>query len=118
MSKKKKMQKLDLDSFFVYSTDPSYGVEEEAEELEEIAASDQKLLVRKERKGRGGKVVSIIEGFQGSEEHLNDLAKELKQHCGTGGSVKDGVVIIQGDIADKIVRFLTNRGYQAKKTTI
>jgi translation initiation factor 1 len=118
MSKKKKMQKLDLDSFFVYSTDPNYSTEPEEEVVEEVSPSDQKLFVRKERKGRGGKVVSIIEGFQGSETHLTDLAKDLKQHCGTGGSVKDGAIIIQGDIADKIVRFLTNRGYQAKKTTI
>ena len=113
------MQKLDLDNFFVYSTNPDFGKESDAdEEYEQIKNAEQKLLVRKEKKGRGGKVVTIIEGFVGNDESLNNLAKELKQHCGTGGSVKDSNVIIQGDIADKIVRFLTNRGYSAKKTTM
>lgn len=118
MSKKKKMNKIDLDSFFVYSTNPDYSPEEEQAEEESLSPEDQKLFVRKERKGRGGKVVTVIEGFEGKEQDLQDLAKELKQHCGTGGSVKEGDIIIQGDIADKIVRFLTNRGYSAKKTTM
>lgn len=112
------MQKLDLDSFFVYSTDPKPDMEDETEEIEEVAPNKQKLYVRKERKGRGGKVVTLIEGFVGSEEALIQLSKDLKQHCGTGGSVKDGAILMQGDIADKIVRFLTLSGYSAKKTTI
>lgn len=116
---KKKMKKLDLDNFFVYSTDPNYSPEED-NDIEEVSLKpeEQRLFVRKEKKGRGGKVVTIVEGFEGTDEDLEALGKDLKKHCGTGGSVKEGEIIIQGDIADKIVRFLTNSGYSAKKTTM
>ena len=112
---KKKMQKIDLENFFIYSNEPK------GEEPEEVHTPDphlQKLTVRKERKGRGGKVVNLVEGFVGSEDALLQLGKRIKQHCGTGGSVKDGAVIIQGDLSDKIVQFLVQEGYSVKKTTM
>ncbi len=115
---KKKMQKLDLENFFVYSTDPEFEREEEASEEESIDPTEMKLLVRKERKGRGGKVVTVISGFEGSDAEIKALAKSIKQHCGTGGAVKGDDIIIQGDLADKIVQYLEERGYPSKKTTI
>ena len=109
------MQKIDLENFFIQSD----GASDEPEEVEQdLEPSSQKLFVRKERKGRGGKVVNLVEGFEGSETALSDLGKKIKQHCGTGGSVKDGQIIIQGDLADKIVQFLLQGGYSAKKTTM
>ena len=114
---KKKMQKLDLDNFFVYSTNPSESQEEESIE-EEVSPSEMMLYVRKEKKGRGGKVVTVVEGFEGSDLAMKELAKELKQHCGTGGAAKGDDIIIQGDLADKIVQYLESRGYRAKKTTM
>ncbi|MBR9859703.1 translation initiation factor [bacterium] len=118
MSKKDKMKKIDLESFFVYSTDPDYEPESEPEEVEEVEPGDQKLFVRKEKKGRGGKTVTVIEGFEGPLQSLEDLARDIKQHCGTGGSVKEENIIIQGDRAEQIVKFLTSRGFYAKKTTM
>lgn len=112
---KKKMQKIDLENFFIYSDEPK---EEVVEAVHTPDPTQQKLYVRKERKGRGGKVVSLVEGFVGSDEALELLGKRIKQHCGTGGSSKDGVVMIQGDLADKIVQFLVQEGYSVKKTTM
>ena len=116
---KKKMKKIDLENFFVYSTDANYEPVQEEDPQEDILPVEaQRLFVRKERKGRGGKVVTLVEGFEGPEQALQELGKEIKKHCGTGGSVKEDQIIIQGDVADKIVQFLTKRGYPAKKTTM
>ena len=74
------MKKLDLNNFFVYSTDPEYDPTD-GEETEEISLppEEQRLFVRKEKKGRGGKVVTIVEGFEGSDADLEELGKELKK---------------------------------------
>ncbi|MFY0643414.1 MAG: translation initiation factor [Bacteroidia bacterium] len=111
------MQKLDLENFFVYSTEPQ---ESQAEDdiQDDVEPASMSLLVRKEKKGRGGKVVTVVEGFEGSDEAMKKLAKDLKQHCGTGGAVKGDDIIIQGDLAVKIVQYLESRGYPAKKTTM
>ena len=66
-------------------------------------------------KGRGGKTVTIIKGFEGSPDALKVLAKTLKQHCGVGGSDKDYDIIIQGNMRDKIMTFLKNEGHQVKR---
>ena len=121
MSKKKKMQKLDLSDFFQTNSEDGFKLFEEGEAPEEqpvLEPQKQKILVRKEKKGRGGKVVTLVEGFVGPEEDLNDLAKKIKQHCGVGGTMKNGVVVIQGDLAEKVTRFLVKSGYPAKKTTV
>ena len=66
-------------------------------------------------KGRGGKTVTLIKGFEGSPDALKSLAKTLKQHCGVGGSVKDYDIIIQGNMRDKIMAFLKKEGHQVKR---
>ena len=76
--------------------------------------SDGIIRIRREVKGRKGKTVTTISGFDLDDKALNLLSKQLKQHCGTGGSVKDGVVIIQGDHRDTIKRLLEGQGYLVK----
>ncbi len=78
------------------------------------ARGDGIARVRRETKGRGGKTVTSVSGIELASDGLRDLAKELKQHCGTGGSVKDGVIEIQGDHRATIVSALEERGYDVK----
>jgi len=113
MSKKNKSDK----HGFVFSTDPNFRFEsEEQESIETLTPSQQKLRVRLETKHRGGKTVTIVQSFIGQEADLENLGKKLKNYCGTGGSVKDGEVIIQGDQRDKILQWLQKNGYtQSKK---
>lgn len=77
--------------------------------------TDGVVRVRRETSGRRGKTVITISGVPGSEEELRDLAGELKRHCGTGGSAKDGVIEIQGDHRDALVAELESRGYSVKR---
>jgi translation initiation factor 1 len=101
---------------FVYSTDPNFSFEKEGEVLETPAADKQKLKVRLDTKHRAGKAVTLIEGFIGKEEDLQNLGKKLKTFCGTGGSAKDGQIVIQGDQRDKVLQWLLKNSYkQAKK---
>jgi translation initiation factor 1 len=113
MSKKNKSDK----NGFVFSTDPNFRFEEEEQEVREtLIPSQQKLRVRLETKHRGGKTVTVIQSFVGLNDDLEDLGKKLKNYCGTGGAVKDGEVIIQGDQRDKILQWLQKNGYtQSKK---
>lgn len=100
---------------FVFSTDPDFRFEEETREVETVPPPQQKLKVRLEKKHRGGKTVTLVEGFIGSEEDLETLGKSLKNFCGTGGSVKDGEIIIQGDQRDKVMQWLVKNGYTNSK---
>ncbi len=111
MSKKSKGGKFGI----VYSTDPDFKMEEDFSEQETLDAAQQVLRVRLETKHRGGKAVTLITGFIGKEEDLENLGKQLKNHCGTGGSVKDGEMLIQGDQRDKILAFLLKIGYSKTK---
>jgi translation initiation factor 1 len=113
MSKKNKTDK----NGYVFSTDPNFRFEDEEQEVKEtLVPAQQKLRVRLETKHRGGKTVTILQSFIGKAENLEDLGKKLKNYCGTGGSVKDGEVIIQGDQRDKILQWLQKNGYtQSKK---
>lgn len=100
----------------VYSTDPDFRYETEtATEQEILAPEKQRLRVALDRRNRGGKQVTIVADFVGSDDSLKELCKLLKQKCGVGGSAKEGKIIIQGDLRDKIVRILTEAGYKARK---
>lgn len=101
----------------VYSTNPDFQYEYEGEEQEQetLAPEKQKLVVRIDRKQRGGKQATLVTGFVGTEDDLQDLGKKLKTKCGVGGSAKDGEILIQGDFRDKIVELLTGMGYNTKK---
>jgi translation initiation factor 1 len=80
----------------------------------ELPPQQQNLKVQASRKGRKGKTVTVISGFQTKAETLADLVKQLKTQCGTGGTVKDNEIEIQGDHKQKIVEILTKIGYKAK----
>ncbi len=77
--------------------------------------SDGIVRVMRDRKGRGGKTVTVIDGVKGSEAELTDLAQQLKKLCGSGGTVKDGNIEIQGDHCDKVIAKLTEMGYKVKR---
>ena len=101
---------------FVYSTDPNFKFENEPEQTAEtLPAKQQKLRIRLDTKHRGGKAVTLIEGFVGREEDLQDLGKKLKNYCGTGGSAKDAEIIIQGDQREKVLQWFQKNGYANAK---
>jgi translation initiation factor 1 len=109
MSKKNKADK----GGFVYSTDPSFHFEHEAsEEQETLPPEKQKLRIILDTKQRGGKAVTLVTGFIGKTDDLEELGKKTKQYCGTGGSVKDGEIIIQGDQLEKVRQFLVKLKYK------
>ena len=100
----------------VYSTNPDYQYEnEKIEEAETLPKNQQKLRVSMEKKGRGGKTVTLIKGFVGNEDDLKELGKLLKTKCGVGGSVKDEEIIIQGDFKQRIIELLKAEGYTQTK---
>ena len=112
MSKKNKNDK----HGFVYSTDPNFKFENEEEQgAETLPAKQQKLRIRLDTKHRGGKTATLIEGFIGEAGDLEDLGKKLKNYCGTGGSVKDAEIIIQGDQRDKVLQWFQRNGYSNAK---
>lgn len=115
MGKPKKLGLEDLGGL-VYSTNPhTYAsADEEAEEIT-LPPQEQFLEAHFSNKGRGGKTVTLIKGFEGNENDLKNLAKALKNHCGAGGSVKEGEIIIQGNFRDKIMAYLTQSGYRVKR---
>ena len=100
----------------MYSTDPSFSYEEEVNRTESLPNNQQDLRVMLDRKNRGGKAVTLITGYRGSDEDLQVLGKMLKTKCGVGGSAKDGEIIIQGDVRDKVVLMLQKDGYKVKKS--
>ena len=110
---KKKNQSL---SGLVYSTDPDFKLpDENFEEQETIDPSQQKLKIRLDTRHRAGKAVTLVEGFIGTTADLEELGKKLKSFCGTGGSVKDGEIIVQGDNREKILQWLQKNGYKSSK---
>ena len=100
---------------FVFSTDPDFKFEREPNRTETVLPAQQKLKVRLDTKHRAGKAVTLVEGFVGKEEDLEDLGKKLKSFCGTGGSAKDGEIIIQGDQREKVMQWFAKNGYKNVK---
>ncbi|WP_340073693.1 translation initiation factor [Leptobacterium sp. I13] len=113
----KKLNSLEDLSGFVFSTDDNFTPESssETDESNTLSNADQRLEAHFSNKGRGGKTVTIIKGFQGSEEALKKLAKLLKTKCGVGGSVKESDIIVQGNYRDKIIAILQSLGYKVKR---
>ena len=99
----------------VYSTDDSFDFNtNQNEEEKTLPPSQQKLIISLDKKQRKGKSVSLITGFVGSSDDLDNLARNLKKKCGTGGSSKEGEIIIQGDFRTRLKELLENDGYKVK----
>ena len=112
MSKK---NKLDVRGF-IYSTDPNFSFEPVQDELlETLPPVKQPLRIRLDTKHRAGKAVTLITGFIGTSDDAEKLGKQLKNFCGTGGSVKDAEIIVQGDQRDKVLQWLLKNSYSATK---
>ncbi len=97
----------------VYSTDPDFAYTTRHDEEPETLAPERQEL--RDRKQRGGKVVTLVRGFVGRDDDLQALARLLKTRCGVGGAAKEGEIIIQGDHRDRVVDLLTRSGYRCKK---
>lgn len=100
---------------FVYSTDPNFRFEESNEQHKTLEPAQQKLRVKLETKHRAGKAVTLVENFIGNEEDMQELGKKIKNFCGTGGSAKDGEIIVQGDQREKVMQWLVKNGYKQTK---
>ncbi|MFY0591102.1 translation initiation factor [Roseivirga sp.] len=100
----------------VYSTNDDYSYDYDGDQEDEtLAPSDQNLKVMLDKKSRGGKQVTLVEGFVGTEDDLKALGKQLKSKCGVGGSAKNGEILLQGDFRDKIMQLLQAEGYRVKR---
>ena len=98
----------------VYSTHSEALQHEAEEQTETLLPEKQQLRVSLDSKQRAGKIVTLVQGFVGKESDLENLGKKLKNYCGTGGSVKEGLIIIQGDCKQKVVQFLQKEKYKVK----
>jgi len=98
----------------VYSTNPSFQQDDQSGESATLPPAQQDLRVMIDRKQRGGKQVTLVTGFSGTDEDLQSLAKMLKTKCGVGGAAKDGEILIQGDVRQKVLKLLLEAGYKAK----
>ncbi len=99
----------------VYSTDPSFNIRKDEAVGTTLPAAQQKLKVKLETKHRAGKAVTLVEGFAGTQADAEELGKQLKSYCGTGGSVKDMKILVQGDNRDKVLTWLQKNGYVLSK---
>jgi translation initiation factor 1 len=111
----KKQKSPDRDGI-IFSTDPGFRmVEDGGTEQETLSPQQQQLKVRLDKKQRAGKAVTLVEGYAGSIGDLEELGKKLKAFCGTGGSVKDGLILVQGDQREKVAQWLLKNGYPSTK---
>ena len=111
----KKISSLEDLGGFVFSTNKDFEFDTNSESEETLANNKQRLEAHLDKKNRGGKVATIIKGFQGNDDDLKTLGKMLKTKCGVGGAVKDKEIIIQGNFRDKIMEILKNEGYNIKR---
>lgn len=96
----------------VYSTNPDYHYQGEDSEQEDTLPKEKQLLrVSLDKRNRKGKAVTLVTGFKGTDEDLQDLGKLLKTRCGVGGSAKEGEIIVQGDHRQKVLDILQKEGY-------
>ena len=107
MAKKRKTG----DAGYVYSTNPDFTIHDGELHSETPEPPQQKLTVRLDTKHRAGKAVTLVEGFRGKPGDLEELGKKLKAYCGTGGSAKEGEIIVQGDQREKVMQFLIKNNY-------
>ena len=99
----------------VYSTNPDFAFDYGEEEVLTLEPAKQNLRIMLDKKQRGGKKVTLVTGFQGSDFDLAVLGKALKSACGVGGSVKDGEILLQGDFREKVLALLLQKGYNKTK---
>ena len=101
---------------FVYSTDPNFNYQHEEEAKQDtLLPAKQKLRIKLDTKQRAGKAVTLVTGFVGTDDDLQDLGKKLRNFCGTGGSAKDANIIVQGDQRDKVLQWLLKNDYSQTK---
>lgn len=98
----------------IYSTNPNFDFDDNSEDQTTIPFNEQRLYVSIDRKNRGGKSVTLVQGFIGSDEDAKDLAKKLKQICGVGGGFKNSELYIQGNHKEKVSKFLEKLGASVK----
>lgn len=115
MAKKKKLSSFGDLGGMVFSTNPDYTSDEEMEEQESVPKHKQTLYVSYDKKQRKGKVVTLVQGFEGSDAELTSLGKLLKNKCGAGGTAKDGEILVQGNFVTKIMEILSKEGFNVKK---
>ncbi|MFZ1805982.1 MAG: translation initiation factor [Cyclobacteriaceae bacterium] len=116
MSKKKSNNWKDREGV-VYSTNQDFGYSTgDLDESETLAPTQQNLKVMLDKSGRAGKQVTLVKGFVGTPTDLDSLTKLLKTKCGVGGSAKEGEILIQGDVREKVLALLAKEGYKAKKS--
>jgi translation initiation factor 1 len=102
-------------SGIVYSTAKDFNFEEEQAEEQTLPANEQFLNIKLDKKHRAGKVVTIVSGFVMKEPEIEALSRQLKSFCGTGGTVKDKEIIIQGENRQKILQWLQKNGFSKSK---
>ena len=100
---------------FVFSTDPNFKSEPEGKPIVTLNPAEQRLKISLQTKHRAGKMVTLIAGFEGKVDDAESLGKQLRNYCGTGGSAKEGEIIIQGDHREKALQYLLQKGYARTK---